>query len=279
MMIDRDTRGGRADLGRLLSGFDGGGAALPRLDWPGEKAAPAGPCLGRPCGRVDGAAALTPLLAPNRPRPPRPDELLALAAAYAELLAAAWRASDDPLPRARAVALGVLEGVPRALLLWLLYQGHAEHLAGTGAGVGPSASLILRGGSCLALTPEGESFAALFLARLLRARNERDLHEACSAVPLGELAPSYRNDSRQFLWGRHLLKSFRQGAANQELILRAAQEMGWPDWFDDPLPRRGGCDPKVRLHDTIKDLNRRQLLPLVRFKGDGTGTRVGWELR
>jgi hypothetical protein len=33
----------------------------------------------------------------------------------------------------------------------------------------------------------------------------------------------------------------------------------------------------VRLHDAIKDLNRRQRRSLVRFKGDGTDSRVGWE--
>ena len=37
--------------------------------------------------------------------------------------------------------------------------------------------------------------------------------------------------------------------------------------------------PKVRLHDTIKDLNRRQSLSVVHFHGDGTGRRVGWALR
>src|SRR5207244_12038017 len=45
------------------------------------------------------------------------------------------------------------------------------------------------------------------------------------------------------------------------------------DWFDDPLPGEEGTDAKVRLHNTIKDLNRRQRTPFVRFKGDGTGTR------
>jgi hypothetical protein len=34
----------------------------------------------------------------------------------------------------------------------------------------------------------------------------------------------------------------------------------------------------VRLHDTIKDLNRRQRRAFIHFVGDGTGKRVGWEL-
>jgi len=46
------------------------------------------------------------------------------------------------------------------------------------------------------------------------------------------------------------------------MVLTAAQEMHWQPWFDDPLPLRAGINPKVRLHDTIKDLNRRQLVSL-----------------
>ena len=64
-----------------------------------------------------------------------------------------------------------------------------------------------------------------------------------------------------------------------ELILCAAEELFWATWIDDPLPRQAGMNAKVRLHDTIKDLNRRQHPYVIQFKGDGTGTRVGWEYR
>src|SRR5437764_640806 len=56
-------------------------------------------------------------------------------------------------------------------------------------------------------------------------------------------------------------------------------ELRWTRWLDDPLPRKPGKCSKQRLHDTIKDLNRRQTPHLIQFKGDGTGTRVGWEYR
>ena len=39
--------------------------------------------------------------------------------------------------------------------------------------------------------------------------------------------------------------------------------------------RGGWVNAKARLHDTIKDLNRRQRVPPIRFRGEGTGTRVG----
>jgi hypothetical protein len=47
---------------------------------------------------------------------------------------------------------------------------------------------------------------------------------------------------------------------------------------DDPLPPTSGVLAETRPQDTIKDLNRRQGCYLVHFKGDGTGTRIGWEL-
>jgi hypothetical protein len=37
-------------------------------------------------------------------------------------------------------------------------------------------------------------------------------------------------------------------------------------------------DPKVRLHDTIKALNRHQVFEVLRFLGDGTGRGIAWRL-
>jgi hypothetical protein len=76
-----------------------------------------------------------------------------------------------------------------------------------------------------------------------------------------------------------VLKHFLQPACNQVILLCAAEELRWPAWFDDPLPPAPRKNSKKRLHNTIQDLNRRQTPQLVHFKGDGTGTRVGWEYR
>src|SRR5207253_80516 len=113
----------------------------------------------------------------------------------------------------------------------------------------------------------------------LMPQQERDFDAAWDGLLLGRLLPCYDQSQRMFRWGAHVLKWFRQPAGNQELILLSAQELGWPGWFDDPLPPQNGQSAKARLHDTIKDLNRRQLPYLVHFKGDGTGTRIGWEYR
>lgn len=73
-----------------------------------------------------------------------------------------------------------------------------------------------------------------------------------------------------------LVKRFRVPSPNQETILAAFQEEGWPELIDDPLPPKCGQDSKRRVHDTIKNLNRHQQARLLRFCGDGTGKRIRW---
>ncbi len=74
------------------------------------------------------------------------------------------------------------------------------------------------------------------------------------------------------------MKQFKVPAANQERILAAFEEEGWPIRIDDPLPPNSEQDSKRRLHDTINSLNRNQKQNLIRFVGDGSGQGVRWEL-
>ncbi len=57
----------------------------------------------------------------------------------------------------------------------------------------------------------------------------------------------------------------------------AFEEEGWPHRIYDPLPPKGETNPKIRLHETIKWLNRNRENPLLRFLGDGTGEGLCWE--
>jgi hypothetical protein len=66
---------------------------------------------------------------------------------------------------------------------------------------------------------------------------------------------------------------YRGRARNVVRILDTFQELEWPDRIDDPLP--GGADSE-RLRDTIKSLNRG--LIGLRFRADGTGYGIVWEL-
>ena len=45
--------------------------------------------------------------------------------------------------------------------------------------------------------------------------------------------------------GDRVVKQFRVPAGNQELILAAFEEMGWPPHIDDPLPPVHDLDPKL----------------------------------
>jgi hypothetical protein len=74
------------------------------------------------------------------------------------------------------------------------------------------------------------------------------------------------------------VKRFKWQAANQERILTVFEEEGWPARIDDPLAPSPAIDTKRRLSDTIKCLNRKQANALIRFRGDGTGQGVIWEL-
>ncbi len=110
-----------------------------------------------------------------------------------------------------------------------------------------------------------------------RACRRRDSRGPRRVVRTPRAPLRLRNASLQL--GAWALKHFQQPSEAQAVILASAEELGWPPWFDDPLPRTAGANTKVRLHNTINNLNRNLHLPIVRFRGDGTGTRIGWELR
>jgi hypothetical protein len=118
-------------------------------------------------------------------------------------------------------------------------------------------------------------FAADLLADARKRGARRAVEERWGRWVVGPLIPSYDKKERLFTWGQHMVKHFLQPAERQEIVLAAAEELGWPEWFDDPLPRVPGTNPKRRCHDTIQDLNRRQRIYLIHFKGDGSGRRIG----
>src|SRR5262245_40108787 len=86
------------------------------------------------------------------------------------------------------------------------------------------------------------------------------------------------DQQRRALWlGEILVKRFRVPADNQELILVAFEEQGWPARIDDPLPRNGVADPGERLHGAIRRLNGCQAQKVLRFSADGRGKGIFWE--
>ena len=106
----------------------------------------------------------------------------------------------------------------------------------------------------------------------------RRLIDAQSQQSLEGVLPNWDRESRTFLVGEYLIKRFRVPSPNQESVLDAFQEEGWPQSIDDPLPPSGDQHPKRCLRDTIKCLNLNQASRMIRFHGDGTGQRVLWQL-
>jgi hypothetical protein len=74
-----------------------------------------------------------------------------------------------------------------------------------------------------------------------------------------------------------VVKRYLHPSPNQELVLAAFEEEGWPRRIDDPLRPAVGVDPKQRLRDTIRTLNAKQENRLIRFRAAGTGEHVIWE--
>lgn len=94
---------------------------------------------------------------------------------------------------------------------------------------------------------------------------------------LGHQKPKWDTDRRELSVCGKVVKRFRWPAPNQETILSVFSEEDWPARIEDPLSPGNGLDPKRRLADTIKCLNRNQQENLVRFRGDGTGEGVLWD--
>lgn len=99
-----------------------------------------------------------------------------------------------------------------------------------------------------------------------------------SCRPAPALIPHW-DSARHELWlGDQMVKCFKLPSPNQEAILTAFEEESWSVRIDDPLPPVPDLDPKRRLQDTIKSLNRCQRSPALRFSGDGTGEGILWEI-
>jgi hypothetical protein len=174
-------------------------------------------------------------------------------------------------------------GASNTLLRWLLCQGYVQHGTERNGSsseerrVRPLTSLMLPQNACFILTPSGEAAqsTSLKLAPFSRA----DVCDLPSGTPEAvPWVPHWDMERRELRCGSAVVKRFRRPAPNQELILSAFAEEGWPPHIDDPLPVRLEHNAKERLHDTINHLNRNQKQHVLRFRGDGHGKGVCWEV-
>jgi hypothetical protein len=182
-------------------------------------------------------------------------------------------------------ALGITSlgqgGLSHNDIRWLLYRRFVLHGMET-TQPGEERRTFRAGGairferrSCFVLTEAGIAFAREALCTPVV---DQPTSLATNDVAPAAIVPTWDRDRQELRLGKELVKCFKTPAPNQELILAAFQEEGWPVHIYDPLPPHPEQDPRRRLHDTINSLNRNQKKPLVRFMGDGSGQGVRWDL-
>lgn len=143
------------------------------------------------------------------------------------------------------------------------------------------ADAAARGDGSPLLTSEGRSRFRK-MARQHRGRpTGTQPQDRGDVLAVAEL-PFWDEASRRLWLGEVLVRSFRQHAPHQFLILGTFQRLRWQvRHIDDPLgadisPTLEAGAP-TRLAATIKNLNRRLREGTIRFRGDGTGRGVCWE--
>jgi hypothetical protein len=186
-----------------------------------------------------------------------------------------------------AVEIGSLRemGLNNNHFRWLVCEGLVEHkqeittVGDTRRVFQPDRPLSFSENTCFVLSEGGLDFARNGLASLPPAQETAESSSAVSRNGYGkDLLPKWDRERQELRVGDVVVKQFKVPALNQERILAAFEEEGWPVHIDDPLPPHPEQDSKRRLHDTINSLNRSQKNPLIQFSGNGNGQGIRWKL-
>ena len=183
-------------------------------------------------------------------------------------------------------------GMTNSLLRWLVCKGHLLHADESNPQESQTRAFQVRNElafsrrTCFVLSEQGLTFVRQALPGDASVTNLIETHPspngqkaATAAEPevVEQSLPRWDSDRQELRLGKHLIKRFKLPAPNQEIILAAFEEEGWPVRIDDPIPQRRDQEPKRRLHDTIMALNRHRKKYLIRFTGDGSGQGVRWD--
>ena len=146
-----------------------------------------------------------------------------------------------------AVEIGVLRrgGLTNSDLRWLVCQGIVEHGAeGTGADekrrtFHRTGTLTFRKQTCFVLTEAGAELARNQCNLPAQPNNRFPRSES----PNAPLVPEWDKERQELRVGGLVVKQFKVPAPNQEMILAAFQEEGWPPRIDDPFHLRRAKTP------------------------------------
>ena len=73
-----------------------------------------------------------------------------------------------------------------------------------------------------------------------------------------------------------IVKRFRKTAVDQFCVLDSFEESNWPNEMLDPLRPKEGIDPKKRVRDTKKNLNKGLINKTMKFGTNENGTGFVW---
>ena len=199
----------------------------------------------------------------------------------------ARRTTRDPWEFAVEIQQLQSMGLSANDLRFLVRKGLVEHARETtvvgqdGRYFQPTGDLTFTKHTCFIVTCNGATPAGV-CEQGAGDSNRSDGHTSrageAAASSSESVTPQWNAEKRELWLGDRLVKRFKWHAENQERVLAAFEEEAWPFRVDDPLPPHGEQDAKRRLSDTIKCLNRKQIHPILHFRGDGTGEGVVWEL-
>ncbi len=201
------------------------------------------------------------------------------------LLSDAWKLAitcrKSPWEFAIEIKEFIEQGISRSLLRWLVCNNLIEHRIEARScndsrrQFFEAPNLVLNEQSCFVLSSKGHD---LFSNLSRNSALSNQVQNSTMSAELNPIKPIWCANTRTLKINGYLVKQFKWPAPNQEKLIAAFAEEGWPRQIDDPLVPNQVC-PKRRLHDTIKCLNRNQAHKLIKFRGDGTGQGVYWEYR
>lgn len=202
------------------------------------------------------------------------------------LLSSRYAALDDAAIEQFAVKFTTLRerGFAECDLRWLLLQAFLDHfieltLPGDSIRSFRTGGAAIGSESCFTLTSKGLAFSEQLVSGSCTQSHSPSVSGLNTAAPSqSHGCPFWDADRQELRYQGKLVKRFRLPCPNQAAVLSAFEEEHWPARIDDPLSPKAEQDPKRRLNDTIRNLNRAQQYPLLRFVGDGTGQGVLWDL-